>query len=123
MLAQQVSLVITQQLGDAVVDETELTLEIEDINQVGGIVDHVAMQLLGMCQPALNLCFFFLDTRLVQRVMDRVLEFIVTVGLAENIVSAETHRLGDLVDRGFATEDDNAGFDVAIANEGQYLVA
>ena len=123
MLAEQVGLFEAQQLGDAVVDETELTFQVEYVDQVGRVIDHVTMQTLRMRQAALDLRLFFLDSGFVERVANRVLEFVEAVGLLENIVGTQAHRLGHLVDRGFAAEHDDGSLYLAVTDEGQHLVA
>ena len=81
------------------------------------------MQLLGMLEALLDVRLFILDAQLVERVVNRMLELIETVRLAEDIVGAEPHRLGNLVDRGLAAENDDGGVDFLLLDEAQNLVA
>ncbi len=123
MAADQVLLLVAEQPRDAVVDEGEFAVEIEDVDQVGRVVDHVAVQALGMFQPVLDSRLLLLDAHLVERVVNRVLELVEVERLAEDVVGAEPHRLGDLVDRGLAADDDHRRRDPGGANEREDLVA
>ena len=76
------------------------------------------MELFRVFEPFLNLGFFVLDQELVQRVANGMLQLVETVGLAKNIVGAEAHRLGDLVDRGFTADDDHGGLYFLFPDEG-----
>lgn len=59
-----------------------------------------------MSQTILNLGLFILDVQFIQRIANRMLEFIEAIGLPEYIVSAQAHGFGNLADGCLATQHD-----------------
>ena len=123
MPAEQVFFIVAEQLGHAVVDEAEFTLQIQDVNQIGRVIHHVTVQPFGVRQTALDLGFLFFDARFVERISNGVFQLIEAVGFLEDVIGAEPHGLGHLVDRGLTTQHDHGGLNVVIANETEHLIA